>query len=84
MSKLRFHLDASLGITEEIKDQIGFGENHEQLVSKILQVRKRKSIRALHVARYDFDEPTWVDAESLYSDVPDLVQNFVLFDANEP
>ena len=44
ISKHRFYSDASLGITEEIKDQIGLDENQEQLLSKISQVRQRKSI----------------------------------------
>jgi len=55
ISKLRFYSDAGLGITEEIKDQIAFDENQEQLVSKILQVRKKKSIWEFQVAWEDFD-----------------------------
>ena len=71
ISKLRFYSDAGLGITEEIKDQIAFDENQEQLVSKILQVRKKKSIWEFQVAWEDFDKPTWKDSKRLYSDVPD-------------
>jgi hypothetical protein len=61
-----------------MKGQIAFDENQEQLVSKILQARKRKSIWEFHVA----NEPTWEDAKRLYSDVPDLVQDFAPSDAN--
>jgi hypothetical protein len=34
------------------------------------------------VAWEGFDEPTWEDEKRLHSDVPDVVQDFVLSDAN--
>jgi len=59
ISKLRLYSYASVGITQEIKDHIGFEENQEHLVSKILQGRKRKSIWEFLVAWKGFDEESW-------------------------
>jgi hypothetical protein len=52
------------------------------MVSKILQARQRKSIWEFQVSWEGFHELTWEDAQKLHSDVPDLVQAFVLSNAN--
>ena len=59
ISKLWFYSDASLAITEEIKNQIALDEHQEEMFSKILQVRKRKSIWEFLVAWKGFDEESW-------------------------